>query len=79
MKKHDRFVDWNIRLFRRVPTKYNWVVQNVDGLILGNKTDIGAAYINAKYGVVIDDNVQIGSFALFIVYLQSIIPTVKLS
>ena len=44
------------------PTKYNWVVQNVGGLDLGFKTDIGAfSYINAKYGVVIEDEVQIGS------------------
>jgi len=38
------------------------VVQNKDGLKLGYKTDIGAfTYINAKYGVVIEDFVQIGS------------------
>ena len=43
-------------------TKYNWVVQNLDNLDLGFKTDIGAfSYINAKYGVVIEDEVQIGS------------------
>ena len=44
------------------PTKYNWVVQNVDKLKLGYKTDIGAfTYINAKFGVTIEDFVQIGS------------------
>ncbi len=44
------------------PTKYNWVVQNVAGLKLGYGTDIGAfTYINAKYGVIIEDFVQIGS------------------
>ena len=43
-------------------TKYNWLVQNLDGLILGRETDIGAfSYINALNGVVIEDNVQIGS------------------
>jgi acetyltransferase-like isoleucine patch superfamily enzyme len=43
-------------------TKYNWMVQNKDGLKLGDKTDIGAfTYINAKNGVVIEDFVQIGS------------------
>ena len=43
-------------------TKYNWMVQNKDGLKLGYKTDIGAfTYINAKNGVVIEDFVQIGS------------------
>lgn len=44
------------------PTKYNWVVQHKDNLELGYKTDIGAfTYINAKYGVTIEDEVQIGS------------------
>jgi len=40
----------------------NWKVQNLKGFVLGSKTDIGAfSYINAMYGVVIKDNVQIGS------------------
>ncbi len=61
--KQDRFDNW---LYPKIkegkPTEYNWVVQNVDGLKLGYKTDIGAfTYINAKYGVVIEDRVQIGS------------------
>ena len=43
-------------------TKYNWLVQYPDNLELGYKTDIGAfTYINAKFGVVIEDNVEIGS------------------
>ncbi|MFC1753805.1 acyltransferase [Thermoproteota archaeon] len=43
-------------------TKWNWMVQNKDGLKIGNKVDIGAfTYINAKYGVEFEDNVQIGS------------------
>ena len=43
-------------------TKYNWLVQYSDNLKLGDRTDIGAfTYINAKYGVIIEDNVQIGS------------------
>ena len=43
-------------------TKYNWMVQYKDNFQLGKKTDIGAfCYINAKNGVVIEDNVQIGS------------------
>ena len=43
-------------------TKYNWLVQNAENLTLGDKTDIGAfTYINAKNGVVIEDEVQIGS------------------
>ena len=43
-------------------TKYNWMVQNLDGFKLGYATDIGAfCYINALHGVVIEDYVQIGS------------------
>lgn len=42
-------------------TKYNWLVGHPEGLYLGNNVDIGAfTYINAKYGVIIGDNVQIG-------------------
>ena len=44
------------------PTKYNWLVQNLDGFVLGTDTDIGSfSYINALNGVVIEDNVQVGS------------------
>lgn len=44
------------------PTKYLWVVKNVDKFILGYKTDIGAfSYINAQNGVTIEDFVQVGS------------------
>ncbi|QOP41454.1 acyltransferase [Sulfurimonas marina] len=59
----NRFDNWKFpEIEEGKPTKYNWVVQNKDGLTLGYKTDIGAfSYINAKYGVVIEDEVQIGS------------------
>ena len=59
----DRFRSWQYpEIEDGKPTKYNWVVQNVTGLELGYKTDIGAfTYINAKYGVLIADEVQIGS------------------
>jgi len=44
------------------PTKYNWVVQNIEGFDLGFETDIGAfSYINALHGVEIKDYVQVGS------------------
>jgi len=43
-------------------TEYKWMVQNVEGLKLGYKTDIGAfTYINAECEVIIEDYVQIGS------------------
>jgi len=59
----NRFNSWKFpKIEEGKPTKYNWVVQNKDGLKLGYKTDIGAfSYINAKYGVTIEDEVQIGS------------------
>ena len=59
----DRFTNWKYPdIEDGKPTKYNWVVQNLDGLDLGFQTDIGSfSYINALYGVVIKDNVQIGS------------------
>ncbi|KKS00021.1 MAG: O-acetyltransferase [Candidatus Magasanikbacteria bacterium GW2011_GWC2_41_17] len=43
-------------------TRWNWVVQNKNKLKLGKNTDIGAfTYINAQNGVIIEDEVQIGS------------------
>ena len=59
----DRFNDWQYpEIEDGKPTKYNWVVQHKDNFQMGFKTDIGAfTYINAKYGVTIEDDVQIGS------------------
>ena len=59
----DRFANWRPpEIEDGKPTKYNWVVQNKVGLKLGYRTDIGAfSYINAKAGVTIEDEVQIGS------------------
>jgi len=61
--KMDRFKNWKYPdIEDGKPTKYNWIVQNKDGFELGFKTDIGAfTYINAKHGVVIEDDVQVGS------------------
>ena len=43
-------------------TKYNYLVYYPENLELGKFFDIGAfTYINAKYGVTIEDDVQIGS------------------
>lgn len=63
MLNDDRFSNW---VFPEVPegrpTQYHWLVQNKEGLKLGYKTDIGAfTYINAKFGVTIENHVQIGS------------------
>ena len=61
--KSKRFSNWkHPKIEDGKPTKYNWVVQNLDGFNLGVNTDIGSfSYINAKNGVVIEDEVQIGS------------------
>ena len=58
-----RFVGWQYpEIEEGKPTKYNWIVQNIIGLELGFKTDIGAfSYINSQYGVIIEDSVQVGS------------------
>ena len=63
MKKSKRFENWTQpKINNNQLTKYNWLVQNSDGLKLGMKTDIGAfTYINALHGVDIEDYVQIGS------------------
>jgi len=63
MDDKTRFNNWKYpEIIDGEPTKYNWIVQNLDGLKLGYATDIGAfSYINAKYSVIIEDNVQIGS------------------
>jgi len=63
MKKNDRFINWKEpKIIEGELTKWNWMVQGVDGLKIGIKSDIGAfTYINATYGVIIEDEVQIGS------------------
>jgi len=59
----ERFEEWERpKIEHGKLTKWNWMVQYPDKLVLGKYTDIGAfTYINAKYGVEIGDNVQIGS------------------
>ena len=58
-----RFRKWEYpKIEEGKPTKYNWVVQHKDKFKLGDETDIGAfTYINAQFGVIIGDFVQIGS------------------
>ncbi len=42
-------------------TQWNWMVQGVENFKLGKNTDIGAfVYIQARAGVTIEDDVQIG-------------------
>jgi acetyltransferase-like isoleucine patch superfamily enzyme len=73
----DRFKDWKKpEIEEGKLTKWNWMVQNKEGLKLGKKTDIGAfTYINAKNGVEIQDYVQIGSHCS--IYSESTIDNKK--
>jgi acetyltransferase-like isoleucine patch superfamily enzyme len=59
----NRFKDWKYPEFdERGMTRWNWICQYHKNLKLSKNTDIGAfTYINAKYGVEIQENVQIGS------------------
>lgn len=68
-----RFAEWKKpELEEGKLTKWNWMVQGVSKLALGERTDIGAfTYINAKFGVEIEDDVQIGSHCS--IYSQSTI------
>jgi len=58
---------WEIPKFEKVTgdlykTKWEWYVTCPERLELGKNTDIGIfSYINARYGVEIGNNVQIGS------------------
>jgi len=59
----NRFENWEYpEIEDGKPTKYGWIVRYVENFKLGQKTDIGAfTYINACYGVTIEEDVQIGS------------------
>ncbi|MDH5770080.1 MAG: acyltransferase [Candidatus Bathyarchaeota archaeon] len=61
--KQTRFERWEYPTFdEKGTTKWNWMCQYEENLKLGKNTDIGAfTYINAKYGVEIQEDVQIGS------------------
>ncbi|MFC2010259.1 acyltransferase [Chloroflexota bacterium] len=58
-----QFKDWKWPEFdEKGMTRWNWMCQYHENFKLGKNTDIGAfTYINAKYGVEIQENVQIGS------------------
>ncbi|MDB4285820.1 acyltransferase [bacterium] len=63
MEETDRFGGWKRpEMEDGKLTQWNWMVQHVDNLVMGAKTDIGAfTYINAKHGVELGELVQIGS------------------
>lgn len=58
-----RFKNWQApKIAEGKLTKWHWLVRHKKNLKLGKNTDIGAfTYINAKNGVVIEDDVQLGS------------------
>jgi acetyltransferase-like isoleucine patch superfamily enzyme len=58
-----RFKKWEKPTFNKQNmTPWNWICQHHKNLKLGRYVDIGAfSYINAKHGVTMEDNVQIGS------------------
>lgn len=58
-----RFKNWRApKIEHGKLTAWNWLVYYPENLKLGEHTDIGAfTYINAKHGVVIEDDAQIGS------------------
>ena len=57
-------------------TPWNWMVAHPKNLIIGEYTDIGAfSYINASYGVKIENRVQIGSHCS--IYTESTIDNKK--
>jgi len=59
----NRFKKWEYPKYdKKNMTKWNWMCQHSEKLELGKYVDIGAfTYINAKYGIIIEKNVQIGS------------------
>ncbi len=58
-----RFTNWQYpEIEEGKPTKYGWIVRHKENLKLGKNTDIGAfSYLNAKNGIEIEEEVQIGS------------------
>ena len=58
-----RFKDWKPPEFdERGMTKWNWTAQHREKLVLGKNCDIGAfTYINARFGVEIGEEAQVGS------------------
>lgn len=58
-----RFKNWQRPKFDgKGMTRWHWMCQYHENLKLGKNSDIGAfCYINAKHGVVIEEEVQIGS------------------
>jgi len=63
MVDNKRFKNWEPPVFDKDGwTKYGWRCQHYEKLKMGKNVDIGCfSYLNARYGLIIGDNVQIGS------------------
>ena len=61
--KKNRFENWQYPQFdENGMTKWQWRCQHFDNLKLGRNVDVGSfTYINAKFGVTIGEDTQIGS------------------
>jgi len=61
--RQKRFQKWEYPEFDEAGmTKWNWMCQYHKSLTLGKNTDIGAfTYINAKFGVEIQEGAQVGA------------------
>jgi acetyltransferase-like isoleucine patch superfamily enzyme len=64
MNNRKRFKNWEFpEIINGQPTIYGWTVINSKKFTLGRFTDIAfGCFINAKYGVEIEEDVQIGPF-----------------
>ena len=60
----NRFQNWKRPKIKHGKlTKWNWLVLYPENLVLGERVDIGAfTLLNAKAGIIIEDEVQIGNF-----------------
>ena len=58
-----RFAKWKKpKILDGKMTKWHWVVRHPRNLKMGKNVDIGAfSYLNAKHGIYIEDEVQLGS------------------
>lgn len=58
-----RFKNWAQPTFDETGlTKWNWMCQHPENLKMGKNVDVGAfSYLNAEYGIDIEENVQVGS------------------
>jgi acetyltransferase-like isoleucine patch superfamily enzyme len=59
----ERFDNWvKPDMTHGVLTKWNWMAQHPENIVIGYKSDIGAfTYMNGKHGIELGNNVQLGS------------------